>query len=146
MSATEEQLNERRVKAAHTKWKKARATLDTHMEAHQSVFSKAYDLVDNVNTNRKRFEQACRETGIGIGPVTVILGKKIHFDVDYIEGLFPDGEVPDDLITVKKTVQKAVFESLVRENVINKRQAKRAITSEERTQRVSGVPAEIVLP
>lgn len=143
---TQEQLDERRVKAAYTAWKNARAELDTFMEKHRDVFNTAYDLVDTVNTKRKRFEAAARETGIGVGPITVIRGRKIHFDADYIESLFPEGEVPDDLITTKKTVKKEVFEALVQEGVINKRQAKRAVVKTEDTMRVSGVPNEIVLP
>lgn len=147
MGQSEEQNSERRVKRAHTAWRKAREKLDAFMEDHRDVFNTTYDLTDEVNTKRKRFEQAARETGIGVGPITVVVGKKINFDADYVESLFDaDDEILADLITTKKTVKKGVFEQLVKEGRINKRQAERAILSEEDTKRVNGVPAEIVLP
>jgi hypothetical protein len=146
MSQTPAQLEERRVKEAHNRYKKAREALDAYMESNFDVFQKAYDLVDTVNTARKRFEQACRETGIGVGPITVVAARKVNFDADYLETLFEEDPILPDLVKVAKSVNKKVFEQLVAEGRINKKQAKRAIVNEETSYRINGVPHEIVLP
>jgi hypothetical protein len=145
--ASKEQLDERRVKEAYKKYTEARVALDEFMQANSPMFEEAYDLTDKVNVTRKRLEQACRETGIGVGPITAVRSQHVTFNVDYLESLFRDEpEVLEQLIVLEKKVQKKAFEALVSDGTISRAQAQKAIADTEDRIRLNGLPTEIVLP
>jgi hypothetical protein len=146
MTATPEQLNERRLKAAFKRYQEARERLNAHVEEHASAFEDAYDLSDAVNTSRKRLEAVVRETKMGIGPITVTVAATPEFDVDYVEKLLNGKAILDDLIKVSRKVQRKVFDSLVQDGTITAAQAKKAIVEVKESVRVSGLPTEISLP
>jgi hypothetical protein len=147
MAATPQQLNERRVKDAYRRYRKARDDLNAHVEAHKEAFEVAYELSDTVNTARKRLDKTCRETATGVGPVTVTVSKTPVYDVDYVEGLFKDRPlILGELITITKKVQRKVFEGLVIDGELTKAQAKAAVTEVRESPRITGMPDEIVLP
>ena len=146
--ATPQQLDERRTKRAWKQYQDARAKLNAHVEENADAFEAAYDLADTVNTARKRAEKVMRETGIGVGPVTVSITRTPVFDTDYLETLiakrYPD--MVDELFTKTTTVQRKVFERLVQDGMITAAQSKKAITEMKPGTRLTGLPDEIVLP
>jgi len=143
--ATPQQLDERRLKRAYKQYQDARAKLNAHVEEHEDVFEEAYELSDTVNTKRKALEKVVREVKMGVGPITVTISRQPVYDVDYVESIAKGDEFAD-LIRVKKTVQRKVFEALVSQGVLNQTQVKKAILEIKESPRVSGMPDEIVLP
>lgn len=145
--ATREELDERRVKEAHKKWKAGRDKLEAFMVKHKDVFDEFYEQAEITNQLRKRFEQACRETGVGCGPVSVVPKRHVEYDVEFLEGLFAkDSAVLRDLIVVKKTVQGKVFDNLVADKRMTPAQVQKAVLASEKRFTLNGVPTEIVLP
>jgi len=137
----------RRVKSAYTQYKKAKDALNALVTKHHKIFDQVYELTDKVNMKRKRLDVACREAEAGIGPVTVTRSKTPEFDVEYIEKILIDSpELVEEVIKIKKTVVRPVFDQLVEEGDISKRQEKRAITGSRTVIRLSGMPDEIVMP
>ncbi len=144
--ATKEELDERRVKEAHKKWQKIRTQLEDHMQTHEEVFKEFFELADNTNAARKKFEQAVRETGFGYGPISVVTRRHVEYDADYLEKLFADDPILKDLVVVKKSVQGKVFDNLVADKRITPTQVQKAVLNSEKRISLNGVPTEIVLP
>jgi hypothetical protein len=147
VKATPEQLTEKRVKKAHGKYVEAKARLDAFTDKHAEIIDKMQDLVDAVNAARSKLERTCRETGMGIGTITVTNIKKPVFNTDYLEALFEDREdILQELITTEKKVDRKLFEQLVVEGTITSEQAKKAVLEYDRSRRLNGVPDEVVMP
>ena len=137
----------RRVTRAHNDYIKARNKLVALTEKHEAIFTEVYELIDIVNAKKNRLDAAVRESNIGVGTISVIPVKKVVFDADYLAELFEDNdEVLDELITVKRSVNATRFDSLVREDVLTKKQISRAVLSRGVSYRVSGIPETLNLP
>lgn len=146
MKGSPEQLEQRRVNDAWRRYKEARQRLDELMDKNRAVFEEAYTLSENVNMARKKLDQACRETGIGVGPITVSAVRSPVFDVSYLEKILNGNPVLGDLIKIEKKVDRKIFEGLISEGALTQAQIRKAILEEKSTYRLTGIPDEIVLP
>lgn len=145
--ATPQQLDERRVKEAWKRYQAARAKLNAHVESFKDAFEDAYELSETCNTLKKRVEKTCRETGVGIGPITVTNSQQPVFDPDYLMTIFKNRpDVLSDLVVTTRKVQRKVFEKLVQDGELSRSQAKKAVTETKEIRRLTGLPDEIVLP
>ena len=62
------------------------------------------ELCERTNMALKKFEQACRETQVSAGPVSVRITNQPVFNIDFLEELFEgEDELRNELILTKTT-------------------------------------------
>jgi hypothetical protein len=135
----------RRVELAHTRFEEARRQRDAFWVEHADVLEHYEELCNLTNMALKKFDQACRETRMGAGAVSVRVSHLPVYNVDYIEELFAGEEILDELITVTKKVQPKVFEKIASEGLLTPEEVNRAVERVDQKVSVYGMPKPTVL-
>lgn len=137
--------DQKRVDLAYERYEQARRDRDAFWMENAAVLDRYQELAEITNLALKRFEQACRETRRGTGPVSVRITNQPVFNVDYLEELLAGEEVLNDLIKVTKKVQPKVFEKLAKEGLISEEEVSRAVERMDQKIALWGMPKSTVI-
>lgn len=137
--------DKKRVELAHSRYEEARRVRDAFWVEHADVLEQFSELSERSNMALKKFEQACRETRMGAGSVSVRVSNQPVFNVDYLEEMFAGDELLNELIVVTKKVQPKVFDRLAKEGMLSPEEVNRAVERVDQKVGVYGLPKATVL-
>lgn len=135
----------KRVELAHARFEEARRRRDAFWVDNAEVLEQYEELCNLANMALKKFDQACRETRMGAGSVSVRVQHHPVYNVEYIEELFAGDEILNELVTVTKKVQPKVFEKIASEGMLTPEEVNRAVERVDQKIAVYGMPKPTVL-
>lgn len=141
-------IDKQRVELTHEKYEEARRSRDAFWVEHADVLDQYQELCEKTNMALKKFEQACRETQVGAGPVSIRITNQPVFNISYLEQLLEgEDEIRNELIVTKvtKKVRAEVFNRLAKEGYLGKDDVAQAVERVEQKVALFGVPKATIL-
>jgi hypothetical protein len=136
----------RRVERLHREWKKARAALDEFIEEYEDIIEQYSVLANDVNVRMQKLKMACRETGMGAGPLEVSIQRRRVFDGRFLYDHFSDRrDIQQALVEVQFKVNTDNFDHLVQAGEIQPDEAAQAVLEIKTSNRVLHAPPDIVV-
>lgn len=141
-------IDRQRVDLAHEKYEETRRQRDAFWVEHADVLDQYQELCERTNMALKKFEQACRETQVSAGPVSVRITNQPVFNIDFLEELFEgEDELRNELILTKTTkkVRPEVFNRMAKEGYLGKDDIAQAIERVDQKVALLGLPKATIL-